>query len=119
MCESCKLNYRKYGDENGERIPEYLFRPVEPASTYQRPLPKRKLKGEDGAEGEEVLPTDANIEGRNSPGASSTSSNTSTSRVSGMLYVISVYYHQYMFVLFTSSYSSLCYDDVHQLFFFF
>ena len=112
MCESCKLNYRKYGDENGERIPEYLFRPVEPASTYQRPLPKRKLKGEDGAEGEEVLPTDANIEGRNSPGASSTSSNTSTSRVSGVLYVISVLWcssccYQYMFVLYTILQSTL------------
>ena len=36
VCESCKLNYRKYGDENGEKIPEYLFRPVEPASNYRR-----------------------------------------------------------------------------------
>jgi len=39
VCESCKLNYRKYGDENGEKIPEYLFRPVEPASFRRQPPP--------------------------------------------------------------------------------
>ena len=75
VCESCKLNYRKYGDENGEKIPEYLFRPVEPASNMRRPPLKRKLKPEGDTD-------KAERSDRKSPGASSTSSNTSTNKVS-------------------------------------
>lgn len=74
VCESCKLNYRKYGDENGEKIPEYLFRPVEPASSLRRPPLKRKLKQEGDTDDPEQLE-------RKSPSASSTSSSTSTSKV--------------------------------------
>lgn len=89
MCESCRLNYRKYGDENGKKIPEYLFRPVEPASRYRRP--PADLDAADGKEdkGEVELDDESEI-GRKSPGASSTSSNASNSnsKVRLVLYLL-------------------------------